>query len=152
MKSKNNWRVFTYFILMFPIIHSACERGHYGEGCVQICDCEDGAQCDPVSGRCLCSSGKTGPRCDIGNPSRIFENTQSSNAYCISPVTSLSADVPSLLISDDELCNRDVRFIHCCYDEYTALYLLQHTCDDGSHIHNQLVPLIWMEETSISEK
>lgn len=145
LKSKNNWRVFAYFILMFSIIHSACERGRYGQGCVHICDCEDAAQCDPVSGRCLCSSGKTGPRCDIGNLSRIFENTQPSNAYCISSVTSLSADVPSLLISNDELCNRDAAMMN-------ALYLLQHTCDDGSHIHNQLVPLIWMEETSISEK
>lgn len=97
---------------MFPIIHSACERGRYGQGCVQICDCEDDAQCDPVSGRCLCSSGKTGPRCDIGNRSRIFENTQPSNAYRISSVTSLSADVPSLLISDDELCNRDISEIY----------------------------------------
>lgn len=46
---------------------SACVQGTYGFGCAKACDCEDDASCDPVTGRCLCSSGKAGPRCDIGN-------------------------------------------------------------------------------------
>lgn len=45
---------------------SVCEQGTFGFSCAQVCECEDGAPCDPVTGSCLCSSGKTGPRCDIG--------------------------------------------------------------------------------------
>lgn len=48
---------------LFPV----CEQGLYGPSCAKVCDCQGNGACDPVTGKCLCSSGKTGPRCDIGN-------------------------------------------------------------------------------------
>lgn len=43
-----------------------CEQGTFGQNCSQSCDCADGGSCDPVSGRCICPSGKSGARCDSG--------------------------------------------------------------------------------------
>lgn len=50
---------------------SECEQGTFGLNCSRSCDCADDAPCDPVSGRCICSSGKTGVRCDSGESSEL---------------------------------------------------------------------------------
>ncbi|KAG9352926.1 hypothetical protein JZ751_017502 [Albula glossodonta] len=39
-----------------------CKQGRFGEDCAKRCDCEGKTPCDPLSGRCLCPSGKTGTR------------------------------------------------------------------------------------------
>ncbi|KAH7697441.1 CED-1 protein, partial [Aphelenchoides avenae] len=31
-----------------------CPLGHWGPSCQKSCDCENGASCDPVSGKCQC--------------------------------------------------------------------------------------------------
>ncbi|XP_053372976.1 fibrillin-1-like [Mercenaria mercenaria] len=41
-----------------------CDEFHYGENCLQECNCGVGsAHCDPVSG-CVCKNGWTGEKCD----------------------------------------------------------------------------------------
>lgn len=57
-----------------------CEQGTYGPGCSRTCDCDDEAACDPVTGRCLCSSGKTGVRCDVGEISCLDAGFQSHDS------------------------------------------------------------------------
>lgn len=59
---------------------SVCEQGTFGVGCAQVCRCEGAAACDHVTGRCLCSSGKTGPRCDLGN---LYRYTHTTDGVCI---------------------------------------------------------------------
>lgn len=43
-----------------------CRAGFFGPGCALRCDCGGGAGCDPVSGRCHCVDGYTGPTCRQG--------------------------------------------------------------------------------------
>lgn len=59
-----------------------CEQGTYGGGCAQACHCQSAAACDHVTGRCLCSSGKTGPRCDLGN---LLTHTHTPSSVCAAP-------------------------------------------------------------------
>lgn len=50
-----------------PISHpAACRGSHFGPGCALRCDCEGGADCDPVSGQCHCVDGYMGPTCRAG--------------------------------------------------------------------------------------
>lgn len=44
---------------------SGCRQGHYGPRCQLVCDCENNAPCDPVTGQCRCVLGWTGPRCNV---------------------------------------------------------------------------------------
>ena len=40
-----------------------CDSQHFGYNCAQRCNCDANAQCDPVSGACICSAGWTGAQC-----------------------------------------------------------------------------------------
>lgn len=48
------------------VLFSGCEAGRFGLSCEQSCDCAGEAQCDPLTGRCLCPPGRTGQRCEKG--------------------------------------------------------------------------------------
>ena len=42
-----------------------CIQGYYGDNCGQTCPlCENGGECDPVTGECRCTTGFTGPLCN----------------------------------------------------------------------------------------
>ena len=41
-----------------------CPAGRYGTQCLLQCQCENGATCDPVGGRCNCTKGWMGQICD----------------------------------------------------------------------------------------
>ena len=49
-----------------PTPPTGCRRGVFGPGCALHCSCGGGADCDPVSGQCLCVDGYTGPTCRQG--------------------------------------------------------------------------------------
>lgn len=49
-----------------PTPPTGCRRGFFGPGCALHCSCGGGADCDPVSGQCLCVDGYTGPTCRQG--------------------------------------------------------------------------------------
>ena len=36
----------------------ACPFYKYGEKCIKMCECKNGAFCDPVDGSCTCAPGK----------------------------------------------------------------------------------------------
>ena len=42
----------------------ACPSGKFGQNCADQCNCENGADCDPIGGRCICKTGYTGERCE----------------------------------------------------------------------------------------
>lgn len=35
----------------------SCPSGHFGANCAP-CKCENGAGCDPLTGECVCTTGK----------------------------------------------------------------------------------------------
>lgn len=37
--------------------NETCSPGFYGKSCQQICSCQNGADCDSVTGKCICASG-----------------------------------------------------------------------------------------------
>lgn len=39
--------------------NETCPPGYYGEGCMLLCSCTNGADCHPVSGACICAPGFT---------------------------------------------------------------------------------------------
>ncbi|KAG7226079.1 hypothetical protein INR49_018689 [Caranx melampygus] len=47
-------------------LFAVCANGTYGPGCVQQCQCQNGADCDHVSGACTCSPGYAGTFCEKG--------------------------------------------------------------------------------------
>ena len=50
---------------MFCIcFYSACPPGLYGANCEDRCECRNSAECDPVSGDCMCAPGWYGVGCD----------------------------------------------------------------------------------------
>ena len=65
-------------IYVMTVTHSriSCfQTGWYGPDCrftCQPCDAHAYPGCDPVSGRCLCSDGFTGPLCDRPCPSGTY--------------------------------------------------------------------------------
>ncbi|PIO56150.1 laminin EGF-like protein, partial [Teladorsagia circumcincta] len=40
-----------------------CPSGHFGANCEEVCECENGATCDPISGHCSCQAGWRGRKC-----------------------------------------------------------------------------------------
>jgi len=44
---------------------AACQRGYYGVGCQQRCQCISDVPCDAETGVCVCPAGRTGPRCEL---------------------------------------------------------------------------------------
>lgn len=41
-----------------------CPSGYYGPGCVQKCHCENGGECNHITGACQCMPGWIGPNCN----------------------------------------------------------------------------------------
>ncbi|PWA20179.1 hypothetical protein CCH79_00003680 [Gambusia affinis] len=47
---------------------AGCPGGYYGKDCAKLCSCAEGAQCHPVTGRCICGPGRTGASCQQACP------------------------------------------------------------------------------------
>ena len=45
---------------------AGCPQGFHGPYCESVCDCVNGAKCDPETGQCLCKPGYHGDRCEKG--------------------------------------------------------------------------------------
>lgn len=62
-----------YVLIMCACLHvccglcvwAECPQGRFGEQCSQTCECQNGARCDHVSGRCSCTAGWTGAICHL---------------------------------------------------------------------------------------
>lgn len=40
--------------------HPECPIGRYGKDCMQLCRCQNGGSCDPITGKCQCLQGWKG--------------------------------------------------------------------------------------------
>uniref|UniRef100_UPI00358E189F multiple epidermal growth factor-like domains protein 11 n=1 Tax=Myxine glutinosa TaxID=7769 RepID=UPI00358E189F len=49
-----------------------CDADHWGQDCLRLCPCQNGADCDPVSGSCSCLPGFRGRRCQLPCPANTF--------------------------------------------------------------------------------
>lgn len=49
-------------------VYTECVAGRFGADCQQRCECENSGQCDRQTGRCSCSGGWVGERCEKGEP------------------------------------------------------------------------------------
>lgn len=61
--------------LLRPSCVAECDVGRFGEECLQQCDCENGGRCDRRTGRCRCSAGWIGERCERGERTRAAAKT-----------------------------------------------------------------------------
>ncbi|ELK24844.1 Multiple epidermal growth factor-like domains protein 11, partial [Myotis davidii] len=43
---------------------SRCPAAFYGKDCGRVCQCQNGASCDHISGKCTCRTGFTGKHCE----------------------------------------------------------------------------------------
>lgn len=41
-----------------------CPSGFYGRDCSEVCHCQNGADCDHITGQCACRTGFVGTSCD----------------------------------------------------------------------------------------
>lgn len=53
-------------VCMLLCVYTECAVGRFGADCQQQCECENGGQCDRLTGRCSCSDGWIGDRCEKG--------------------------------------------------------------------------------------
>ena len=44
----------------------ACDNTHFGDGCIQVCTCQNGATCDGTTGMCTCPPGFMNANCSEG--------------------------------------------------------------------------------------
>ena len=42
-----------------------CSEGFYGQDCMDVCQCQNGASCDFITGLCNCTIGYIGRFCDM---------------------------------------------------------------------------------------
>lgn len=71
---------------------SGCPSGSYGVGCLSRCLCANAANCDHVSGACLCAPGWIGIVCDKPCPDGYYGQDCQLKCACenngrCSPVT-----------------------------------------------------------------
>src|SRR4029434_2624539 len=43
---------------------SGCPSGFFGADCAEVCRCQNGADCDHISGQCSCRTGFIGTSCE----------------------------------------------------------------------------------------
>ncbi|KAG8145219.1 hypothetical protein E2320_013576, partial [Naja naja] len=41
-----------------------CPAAFYGKNCANVCQCQNGADCDHITGQCTCRTGFTGKQCE----------------------------------------------------------------------------------------
>lgn len=47
-------------------------QNFFGEGCNEICSCQNGGSCHHITGDCICPPGVKGLRCEDGCPAGYF--------------------------------------------------------------------------------
>lgn len=161
------------FCCLLPSTHSnqgppsACPPGFHGSGCQGVCECQQGASCDPVSGQCLCPAGFHGQFCEKGCQPGFFGDGCQQRCDChkgvpCDPVSGLCLCPPGRTGATCDLDCRRGRFgpgcaLHCdcwggadcdpisgqchCVDGYTGP-----TCregESGSQGRNRRLPSPW---------
>lgn len=85
--------------------NETCSPGFYGEACQQICSCQNGADCDSVTGRCACAPGfKVSTLASGGRTGlRSVEQTHQQHHLCELPWSRVNATEPFIASMREEL-------------------------------------------------
>ena len=62
---KTNLHVYLPVLYIRPMEFTGCVSGTWGKNCGGICLCENGAECDHVTGSCTCTPGWIGTYCNM---------------------------------------------------------------------------------------
>eukprot|EP00069_Balaena_mysticetus_P011714 bmy_21424T0 len=97
--------------------NETCSPGFYGEACQQICSCQNGADCDSVTGKCTCAPGfKDGTyglncaeRCDCSHADGCHPTT--GHCRCLPGWSASQAPAPTASHSALPVCL--VSGVHC---------------------------------------
>lgn len=54
-----------FMTYMYVYAHSECPEGFFGQDCLDECLCQNGAECDFITGMCNCTIGFVGALCDM---------------------------------------------------------------------------------------
>ncbi|XP_033112364.1 protein draper-like [Anneissia japonica] len=76
-----------------------CELGKYGQNCIYECNCNNGAECEPVNGNCVCLPGFIGDTCETPCPSGTFGKYCRKNCDCLN-------NAPCDSVDGTCMCNR----------------------------------------------
>ncbi|CAC5376217.1 Protein draper,Cell death abnormality protein 1,Platelet endothelial aggregation receptor 1,Multiple epidermal growth factor-like domains protein 11,Multiple epidermal growth factor-like domains protein 10,Multiple epidermal growth factor-like domains protein 6 [Mytilus coruscus] len=68
-------------VCVLPYSKITCKYPYFGDSCLQQCDCEHGV-CDHVTGKCDCSVGWTGTKCNIACENGYFGNNCQQVCSC----------------------------------------------------------------------
>lgn len=49
---------------LYTSLSPGCPSGFYGKDCSEVCRCQNGADCDHITGQCVCRTGFIGTGCE----------------------------------------------------------------------------------------
>lgn len=97
---------------MLCTLFTACLAGRYGHDCARVVLCGEGAQNDPVTGRCHCSPGRRGEDCGQGRFPLM--NPVEQITMCGSVFTTQIGLFASLSVYKLKVCNICVCLNYVC--------------------------------------
>lgn len=59
-----------------------CPLNTFGPNCVLKCSCENGAECNHITGQCQCAPGWTGSGCNVPCPDGYYGPSCSQKCTC----------------------------------------------------------------------
>ncbi|KAK9746472.1 Laminin EGF domain [Popillia japonica] len=121
---------------------NGCTENTFGRNCEEECTCQNG-RCDPISGRCDCYDGWSGPECSIPCPEGVscvnggictIKNDSSSTCTCPAGYIGQKCEniCPKSYWGEDclEICYcEDDHFFHCNHVNGTC----ESKCENGEY-------------------
>lgn len=87
--------------------NETCSPGFYGEACQEICSCQNGADCDSVTGRCACAPGFKVSYLGSGRQEKDTQcGTDQQHNLCELPSSTVNVVKPFIAFMREELSEK----------------------------------------------